>query len=226
MRQIKQNRSIKENGLACFNAMEATMSEDMIQIEATYSLEDIENFQKYHMLQRTTPIKLALVGIIIAGCFIMSAVSQGGGIMVFNAVIYAVLLAFIVIYLIRFAPKRAAKKLYETNQLIRDTQFFKIDRDFIRISSANGEARIGWNKLYKAVETKDNFVFYTSKMQAYIVPKRYLNEAEGQTALLRELLKIAPTPKKEKAGKSLLLKILAYGILFLIVMAFAYFYNQ
>jgi hypothetical protein len=198
------------------------MDHDTIKVEVNYTPEDIQSFQKAHLYGRISRVRLVLISLLFIGCavvlFLLEARDGEFPIVAFT------LLMFPIIFLIVFpsAIKKNSKKMFETSKLIRNTQSFQIDQNAIKIFSPTTESNLTWDMLYKAVETKDSFLFYISNVQAHIIPKRYFNEEDDQVVLLRDYIKKAPIPKDDKKSifspKRLGIGCLIYVILFFVIL--------
>ncbi len=96
--------------------------------------------------------------------------------------------------------KYSSKKMLQTSALLRKTQTFKIHESGIDSSTESSNSSIKWCELYKANETKENFLFFISKTQAFILPKKCLDGDEDYFNIIRSYMKNAPVPKEDRKG--------------------------
>lgn len=96
---------------------------------------------------------------------------------------------------IPFTMKRAFLKSYKTNKLLQKTQSYELNQEGIHITSEFTNSSIKWSDLYKAMNTKMNFLLYLSKQQAYVLPKRCFANTE-ELRYVEEIIKLAPVPKE------------------------------
>ncbi|NRH20921.1 YcxB family protein [Candidatus Gracilibacteria bacterium] len=95
---------------------------------------------------------------------------------VFNTVILAGLLYIFLKLYIHYIYKKDNK----TNQLISGKKEIILNNDYIEILGELYETQLKWNIFNKIIETKQQFLLYTSLKSAYIIPKHSLNKIEIQ----------------------------------------------
>lgn len=72
---------------------------------------------------------------------------------------------------------------------LRSVQHFVVDEKGITISQGEEQAVLEWGMVYKAVATKNNLLVYSSRVNAYIFPRRDLGaHYEGVCAIMKEHL--------------------------------------
>lgn len=82
-----------------------------------------------------------------------------------------------------------AKLQIQRSEQLRSTQHFTVDERGVTISQNGEEAILEWGKVFKVVGTKNNLLVYSTKINAYVFPKRDLGEHEkGVCSMMREHL--------------------------------------
>jgi hypothetical protein len=81
--------------------------------------------------------------------------------------------------------ERTIRKQFETSPLLKEPQSIFIDESGIGGSSTISQGITKWGAFIEAVETKEDFFFFTSKKFAIFIPKRVLSDADQYS--LREV---------------------------------------
>ncbi len=82
-----------------------------------------------------------------------------------------------------------AKMQMQKSEALRNTQHFIVDDTGITIVQGEEQATLEWNKIYKVVSTKSNLLVYSTRVNAYVFPRRDLGEHyEPICAMMREKL--------------------------------------
>lgn len=81
--------------------------------------------------------------------------------------------------------KNALRMAYYSDGLDQKTQDFEFSDLGLRVISKHGESKYNWNELYSISEVNGQILFYTSKIQAFIIPIRYLEGNKDLIAFLR-----------------------------------------
>jgi hypothetical protein len=129
--------------------------------------------------------------------------------------IFLLMVPIVILLVLPRALRKAARNAITSNKLLQKTQNYNLTEDGFAITSENGNGFVRWCEFYKANETKENFLFYISKQQAYLIPKRCLSMADSEIAFIRMCLSKVPKPKPEKTG---IKKVLRFGFLFYILL--------
>lgn len=70
------------------------------------------------------------------------------------------------------------------NPVFKETLHYTIDEEGISVSQGEEKQQQAWKDMYKAVSTARSIIVYTSKINATIIPKRYLNDCKTQVIQL------------------------------------------
>lgn len=71
-----------------------------------------------------------------------------------------------------------SKRHYESNKLLQKEYHYTFDLTGLSTSRESGCSHINWSDIFKIVETKHSFAFFTSREQAIIIPKSRLHDEE------------------------------------------------
>ena len=140
--------------------------EPLFKTTLKYTLKEYEKFNN-------AVIKPKLIKVII---YLSLLVVCAGLLYILNPNSYLplFLLIFIIIYpaMLYFSIKSKAKKTYESNILIKDlTESIEFYEEYFIVKTENSEAKVEYNKLYKILETDENFYLMIADNQGYLVLK-------------------------------------------------------
>lgn len=92
-----------------------------------------------------------------------------------------------------------SKKQMSSNQVFQNPILYKINNTGFYVSQVGDWVEFRWENLYKVIETKRSFLFYISKDQSFIIPKRLLESNE--TDKIKDFISTKVNTSKNK-GKS------------------------
>ncbi len=200
------------------------MEKEPVIVKVDLTSDDVYKFLKSYMINGVSKSYLAIIlfvlflqivnsiMVIIKGDYSEQNISR------LLLLIVIPLLIFIVVLL---SLKKSAANTLKTNKLIQKTQEYTISDEGFNAHSESAQAFIKWSEMYKATETRDCFLFFIAKGQAYIIPKRYLINGKD-IEIIRKAIKLAPVPK----GKNMFIKgLLIYILIFIIILLFITFYK-
>ncbi|MGM9970559.1 MAG: YcxB family protein [Anaeroplasma sp.] len=144
-------------------------------------------------LNKVSLKKLGLVMVIISLLFILIGVfniidGDLTGFIIWVSV--GILYIPLVILLTKIIQKKSNKTLSLLS--VQTKERYEFDNESIIIKQEKGddyysETRAKYNYLFKALETKDDFILYISNVQAHVIPKGKI--IEGSVGELREILR-------------------------------------
>ncbi len=121
-----------------------------------------------------------IVSIII---FVVAGLTYGG-----LDITYTVLyIAFGIIFLL-YMPVTLwlrSKSALAASEVLRGTLHYLVDENGFTVSQGEESANLPWDQIYKMVATKSNVLVYSTRINAYIIPREQLGEQ------YKELAKIA-----------------------------------
>lgn len=158
-----------------------------MDIQFDVSLEKKDIF-KYNMRHTYTNFS-GWLSIILAVVIVVVAIVTRERIGATYMALYIILaVAFLLYYPLHFLIK--ANTLFAVPDSGISAPFhFIVDERGITAQSGGSEETAGWELVYKAIKTKEAFYLYTSRVNAYIFPFRFLNGRENELAdIFREKL--------------------------------------
>lgn len=197
-----------------------------VKIYVNLTEEDIYKFNKSFFVQTIKPSSLIILALfyllwIIAP--ITSLITQSGYIL---SSILAIFIPILIVCLIIIGFKSSSKKSLSTNKLLQKTQSYIINQDGVKMISESSEGFIQWNEFYKAMETKESFMLFISHQQAYLIPKRFMNNDSEQENFVRACIRNVPAQEKKRKSNKILKMVLGYIALFVIILIIIVLFNQ
>lgn len=156
------------------------IEQDKIAFSVQMKAMDLFRFKMYHVYHGFSGlfgVCLALVAAImlITGFKDMMAQSR--------AVMILIIVWFVIIDPLRFLT--SSKSQIKLNKVYRKPLHYLIDQNGITVSQEETTQTLEWERFVKIVETGTQYIVYSSKIHAFIFPKRELGD---QCGLLRNVL--------------------------------------
>lgn len=195
---------------------------DCAKLQVKLNEKDVYAFQKrvlYQSVSKPVIYLLSFVFLLLSAFSLYTEISRGE-----IPKAFVLWLIFPIIFLIVFplVLKRTSRSMMTTNKLIQNTQDYEFTNEGIGMNSTVGTAFLKWSDFYKAIESDESFLFFISKQQAYVIPKRCI-ENEEEMDFIRGLLVNIAKPKE----KSKLLRFLVYYLIIIAgVIIFVTLYNR
>jgi len=73
-----------------------------------------------------------------------------------------------------------AKKLFKAKDFFSQPIHYKITKEFLVTKSSAGEEEIEWDRFVRMMASKQDYIFYLTRTQAFSIPKRVLDEAQDK----------------------------------------------
>ena len=141
-------------------------------IEITVNLEKKDAVALFfHALTKRTMFKIMIASVIICLILTLFTASLSNSAFPYEFVIIMLALVGLLPLLIYYI----AGKEYESNQRLRETITYYMDRENIRAKGESFDSTMTWEKTNDLTETKNYFFIWQSKNTANIIPKKYLN---------------------------------------------------
>lgn len=132
---------------------------------------DMYRFNMYHSYTGFQGIFATILGIAV----LIVAVLTRGKIAAMYTYLY---IAFGIVFLI-YMPVSLflrSKRQLLTSEALRDTLHYKLDEQGICVSQKGETASLPWKQVYKMIGTKSNLLIYSSRINAYVIPRALINE--------------------------------------------------
>ena len=151
-----------------------------MQFDIKLKSQDMYRFNMYQTYTGFHGWFSIIVSIII---FIVAGLTYGG-----LDITYTVLyIAFGIIFLL-YMPVTLwlrSKSALAASEVLRGTLHYLVDENGFTVSQGEESANLPWDQIYKMVATKSNVLVYSTRINAYIIPREQLGEQ------YKELAKIA-----------------------------------
>ncbi|MCI9447784.1 MAG: YcxB family protein [Lachnospiraceae bacterium] len=141
------------------------------EFEVTITDKDMFRFNLYHAYHGFQGIIATLVGIWVLAMAGLTFGQVGMG--------YTVLYIFLGILFLVYVPGNLylrSKKQVASSDVLRNALHYKIDDTGVHVSQGGQTADLEWKQIYKMVSTKNQLLIYSSRLNAYIIPKEAIGE--------------------------------------------------
>lgn len=163
-----------------------------VRVEVKLNEQDIYEFQKSFLFRRLTLRQCVAIYGLFAIFVVLQIVIDGVYSPSTSKHLLMLAMPVVVVGILVFFVKKTAKDMIKTGKLFEKATTYELTKDFIGYSAETGSGSFRWSDLYKLKETNHCFLMYTSKQQALILPKRYMDETGVQEAV-RTLCEESPT---------------------------------
>lgn len=145
-----------------------------IELDVKITEKDMYHFHMYHMYHSFTGWFSVLISIMAFAL----AVLTWGKLELTYTILYTL---FGVIFLFYFplTLKTRAKRQIAQSEALKGTLHYKIDDAGVEVSFQEESALLEWKQIYKMVSTRQNVLIYSSRVNAYILPKEIIGGAYG-----------------------------------------------
>ena len=75
-----------------------------------------------------------------------------------------------------------SKRTLAMSEVLRGTLHYEVDEEGLHVSQKEESALLPWEQIYKMVATKHNVLVYSSRINAYVIPRAQLGESYDGTA--------------------------------------------
>lgn len=75
-----------------------------------------------------------------------------------------------------------SKHSLAASEVLRNTLHYKITEKGFNVSQGEAGAELSWEQIYKMVATKSNVLVYSSRINAYVIPREQLGETYTEVA--------------------------------------------
>lgn len=144
-----------------------------VKFDVKLTSEDMYRFNIHHAYTSLQGI-LSLV----MGVFIIAVIIVSGQFQEFITAMPYVALALIFLLYIPITLWFRSKRQILMSDVLRETLHYELTDDGIVVKSdaLDQEALLPWKQVYKAMTTKYNFLIYSNRVNAYIIPKAQVQE--------------------------------------------------
>ncbi len=145
---------------------------------------DMYKFNMYHTYHSRHGIFSIIMAIFV---FVVAGITWGNVEMTYSVIYLLLGVLFIVYYPLLLWT--LTKTRMQKSEALRKTQHFIVDEQGVTMLQEDAQAGFEWKQVYKAVSTKSNLLLYTTRENAYILPRDQIKEHyEPICAIMRDKL--------------------------------------
>ncbi len=141
------------------------------EFEVTITDKDMYRFNLYHAYHGFQGIAATMVGMWV---FLMAAVTFGK-LAVINTVLYLVFGTVLLFYVPASLYLRSKRQIAVSN-VLKQPLHYRFDDVGVHVSQDGQTADLEWKQIYKMVSTKSNLLVYSSRVNAYVIPRDAIRE--------------------------------------------------
>ncbi len=149
------------------------------EFDITLSSKDMYRFSMYHAYTGSQGILSILIAVL---CF-FAAVTTKGSVEWMYTLLYA---GFGVVFLF-YIPCNLylrSKRQILSSEVLKHALHYRIDEEGIHTSQKEATADLPWEQVYKMVSTKYNVLIYSTRVNAFIIPREQI---PGEYDALKEI---------------------------------------
>lgn len=150
-----------------------------IEFDITLDVKDLYRFNLYQAYAGFQGI----FSIVVAAAVCVLAVVSRGRVEPMYTAVYAGFCVMFLLYLPAALYLRSKASLARS-EVLRAPLHFTVDENGFTVSQAEACAELPWKQIYKMVATKSNVLVYSSRINAYVIPRGQLGENYGPLAEL------------------------------------------
>lgn len=140
-----------------------------IEFDITLDVKDMYRFNLYQTYSGFQGILSIVTAIAV---WVLAAVTRGEVEPMYTA-LYACFGVVFLLYLPGTLYLRSKAALAKSGVLSRPLHY-RVDKDGFTVSQAEESANLPWKQIYKMVATKNNVLVYSSRINAYVIPRKQL----------------------------------------------------
>lgn len=170
---------------------------EKVTVEVELNEKDVVEFQKAHYSKLISPRMRYTIIAVIAVLFIVNVVMDiisGIYISMTSGMLFIILL---VIFGTPLLLRMNAKSSLKTNKMLLAKQTYTFTKEKISSISEFNSLDSKWDKLSEFRESKNNFLFYIGRNQAFLVPKRCLGNDDEKNDFIRDCANAIPIAEKK-----------------------------
>ena len=152
-----------------------------VEFDVDLKEQDMYRFSMYHNYTSFQGI----FSILIAIAAFVAAVVTRSEVTVGYTVLYVVFGVLFLVY-VPISLKLSTRHQFRRSDQLRHTLHYRIDENGITVSQKEESATLPWEQVYKMTSTGRQILIYSTRVNAFIIPRRALGDKEGQ---LKELAK-------------------------------------
>ena len=143
-----------------------------LKFDITLTAEDMYRFNMYQTYSGFHGWFSIAFSILI---FVVAGVTRGK----IEAAYTALYIVFGIVFLV-YPPVSLylrSKRTLAMSEVLRGTLHYEVDEEGLHVSQKEESALLPWKQIYKMVATKHNVLVYSSRINAYVIPRAQLVES-------------------------------------------------
>lgn len=143
-----------------------------LKFDITLTAEDMYRFNMYQTYSGFHGWFSIAFSILI---FVVAGVTRGK----IEAAYTALYIVFGIVFLV-YPPVSLylrSKRTLAMSEVLRGTLHYEVDEEGLHVSRKEESALLPWEQVYKMVATKHNVLVYSSRINAYVIPRAQLGES-------------------------------------------------
>lgn len=149
------------------------------KFEVTITEKDMYRFNMYHAYHSFQGIFATVIGLLVFAV----AIATRGRVPGMYTVLYMVFGLVFLVYLPGSLYLRSKQQIH-TSEVLKNALSYQVDEEGIHVSQEAQTATLAWNQIYKIVSTKHNLLIYSSRVNAYVIPRTVIKEEYQTVAAL------------------------------------------
>lgn len=149
------------------------------EFDVTITSKDMYRFNMYHAYHGFQGIFATVIGILV----LIVAGATFGKIETMYTVLYFVFGLIFLIYVPVSLYMRSKQQIL-SSEVLRQSLHYKVDEEGVHVSQNDQTADLLWNQIYKVVSTKSNLLIYSSRVNAYVIPRNAISKEYETVAQL------------------------------------------
>lgn len=141
------------------------------EFDVTITSKDMYRFNMYHAYHGFQGIFATVIGILV----LIVAGATFGKIEAMYTVLYFVF-GFIFLLYVPFSLYMRSKQQILSSEVLRQALHYRVDEEGVHVSQNGQTADLLWNQIYKVVSTKSNLLIYSSRVNAYVIPRNAISK--------------------------------------------------
>lgn len=140
-----------------------------IEFDVKLTEKDMYRFSMYHNYTGFQGI----FSILIAIAAFAAAVITRGRVEVLYTVLYVVFGVIFLVY-VPLSLRLATKRQFKLSKQLQDTLHYTVNQEGVTVTQNGESATLPWKQVYKITATKSNVLIYSTRVNAYIIPREAL----------------------------------------------------
>lgn len=133
-----------------------------------------EDLYRFNMYQMYTGIH-GWISIVLGIAVLILAVRTYGAVEMTYTLLYAVFGILFLFYAPVTLKLRSRQSIAASEELSKPLHYV-VDEEGFKVSQGEASAVLAWNQIYKMVGTRRNILVYSSRKNAYVIPREQIGE--------------------------------------------------